>query len=30
MNNRWGIDDVEIHTRPYIADECNSDLVEKR
>ncbi len=27
IENVWGIDDVEIHNRPYIADECDSDQV---
>lgn len=27
MTEFWGIDDIEIHSRPYIADECNSDIV---
>lgn len=29
MTSHWGINDVEIHDRPYIADECNSDPVTK-
>ncbi len=27
LTGRWGIDDIEIHTRGYIADECNSDPI---
>lgn len=27
MTEMWGIDDIEIHNRAYIADECNSDSV---
>lgn len=30
MTERWGIDDIEIHDRPYIADECNSDIVVRK
>lgn len=26
IGDHWGIDDVEIHDRPYIADECNNDV----
>lgn len=26
ISNPWGIDSVEMHNRPYIADECNGDL----
>jgi hypothetical protein len=29
LTELWGIDDIEIHNRSYIADECNSDLVAK-
>ena len=27
LTARLGIDDIEIHTRGYIADECNSDPI---
>lgn len=30
MTEFWGIDDIEIHDRAYIGDECNSDLVAKK
>ena len=30
MTGHWGINDVEIHDRAYIADECNSDIVVKK
>lgn len=30
MTERWGIDDIEIHKRPYIVDECDSDPIENR
>jgi len=30
MTGFWGIDDIEIHERAYIADECNSDIVGER
>ena len=30
VTDRWGIDDIEIHERPYIGDECNSDPVDKK
>lgn len=25
LESIWGIGDIEIHTRPYVADECDSD-----
>ena len=30
MTERWGMDDIEIHDRAYIADECNSNSVTKK
>jgi len=30
MSKLWGIDDIEIHDRPYIADECNSDIIDDK
>lgn len=30
MSGPWGMNDVEIHDRAYIADECDSDPVCKK
>lgn len=29
MTELWGIDDIEIHDRAYIGDECNSDHIKE-
>lgn len=28
LQEQWGIDDIEIHDRPYIKDECNNNICE--